>query len=174
MNGRAKVIAINNSWQLVPWADILYACDFAWWERYRGVPEFEGLKLSVDASACRRPWGIQKVGLNKHDDGLELMKLGTVGWAGNSGFHCLNLAVQMWPAKIILVGFDMRVDLGLHWHGPHKGLNNPSQRNVERWRRCMDAVAGAIREFGIEVINASPTSALKNYPKMGLMEAMEC
>jgi hypothetical protein len=102
------------------------------------------------------------------------MKFGTVGWAGNSGFHCLNLAVQMMPVKIILVGFDMTLAHGLHWHGRHpSGLNNPSDRNVDRWRRCVDAAAEVIAALGIKVINVSPISALQNYPKMSLQEAMD-
>lgn len=138
------------------------------------MPEFRGLKLSVDSAAVRRPWGVHKVGLNKGDDRLELVRPGTVGWAGNSGFHCLNLAVQMCPARIILVGFDMRVDQGLHWHGPHKGLNNPTARNVDRWRRCIDATAETVAALGIRVINASHVSALQNFEKMGLEEALAC
>jgi hypothetical protein len=49
--GRAKVIAINNSWRLAPWADALYGCDYTWWHANRGVPEFAGLKISQDAGA---------------------------------------------------------------------------------------------------------------------------
>lgn len=102
------------------------------------------------------------------------MKFGTVGWAGNSGFHCLNLAVQFLAAKIILVGFDMTVAHGLHWHGKHVGLNNPTDRNVARWRRCVDAAAEVIDALGIKVVNASQISALQNYPKMSLEEALAC
>lgn len=158
----------------LPWADIGYACDLKWWERYHGqVGDF--LKLSVDAAACRRFKDVRKVGINKTDDRLELLKIGTVGWAGNSGFHCLNLAVQMRPAKIVLVGFDMTVAHGLHWHGKHPaGMNNPSERNVDRWRRCTDAAADVIEALGIRVINASPISALTRYEKMDLLEALEC
>lgn len=159
-----------------PWADVGYACDMAWWQRYIGqTDDFAGLKLSVDKSAIKKFPEIQQVGLNKGDDRLELMKLGTVGWAGNSGFHCLNLAVQFGASKIILVGYDMTITHGLHWHGKHpSGMNNPTERNVARWRRCVDAAAEVIEAMGIKVINASPISALQNYPKMTLMEALEC
>jgi hypothetical protein len=146
-----------------------------WWDNRKGLPDFTGLKLSVDRKCQERKWGIQKVGLNKNDDRLELVNIGTVGWSGNSGFHCLNLAVQFGARKIVLVGYDMRVDKGIHWHGPHKGgLNNPTERNVMRWRRCVDAAAEMIAAMGIKVINASPISALTKYPKMSLLEAMEC
>lgn len=138
------------------------------------MPEFSGLKLSVDTTAHRQPWSVRKVGINQNDDRLELLKLGTVGWGGNSGFHCLNLAVQFGAAKIILVGFDMTIAHGLHWHGRHEGLNNPSERNVLRWRRCIDGAAEVIAALGIRVINCSPVSELRNYPKMSLGEALAC
>lgn len=168
-------IAINNSIQLIPDADILYACDYAWWEANGGAMYFKGLKLSVDKLCLRRPWDIKQVFLNKADDRLELVKFGTVGWGGNSGFHCLNLAVQFLAAKIILVGLDMTLAYGIHWHGPHqKGMNNPKERSVERWRRVIDAGAPIIRRLAIPVINASPISALENYPKMPILEAIKC
>lgn len=133
------------------------------------------MKLSVDRKCQERRWGVQAVGINKNDDRLELMKFGTVGWSGNSGFHALNLAVQFMAAKILLVGYDMTLAHGLHWHGRHTGgLNNPTAGNVERWRRCIDAAAEVIDALGIKVINASPISALTKYPKMTLLEAMEC
>ena len=158
----------------LPWADIGYACDLAWWKQYHGQTG-DFLKLSVDRAACKRFADVHQVSLNKNDDRLELLKIGTVGWAGNSGFHCLNLAVQFMAAKIILVGFDMRVDLGLHWHGKHpSGMNNPSARNADRWRRCVDAAAEVIAALGVTVVNASPISALQNYPKMSLKEALAC
>jgi len=138
------------------------------------VPGFEGLKLSGDRAVLRRNWGVEAIDLVRSSDLIQTVRPGRVGWGGNSGFHMLNLAVQLKPKKIILVGFDMRIDLGLHWHGAHEGLNNPVQRNVDRWRRVIDHAAGTIAAMGIPVINASPNSALVNFPKMGLMEAMAC
>lgn len=69
----------------------------------------------------------------------------------------------------------MRIDHGLHWHGKHEGgLNNPTQGNVKRWRNCVDGAADTLKTLGIPVINVSPVSALRNYPKMDLMEALTC
>ena len=100
--------------------------------------------------------------------------MGRVGWSGNSGFHAFNLSVQLQPARIILVGFDMSIEHGLHWHGPHpSGLNNPSSRNVDRWRRAMDASAEVVEALGIQVVNCSAISALQNFPKQSLEEALD-
>lgn len=117
---------------------------------------------------------MRRVGLNKNVDRLELVSVGTVGWGGNSGFHCLNLAVQMRPKRILLIGYDMRVDLGLHWHGAHVGLNNPTTNSVDRWRRVTDGAAEVIKAIGVDVINCSAVSALQNYRKLSLKEALRC
>lgn len=67
----------------------------------------------------------------------------------------------------------MRVDRGTHWHGDHpKGLNNPADVNVRRWRQVLDAQAPMLKEMGVSVINASPVSALEAYPKMTLEAAI--
>ena len=56
--GKATVIAINDSWRLAPWADALIASDAAWWQHYRGVPAYAGLKFCLEASAAKWP-GVQ-------------------------------------------------------------------------------------------------------------------
>lgn len=109
-------------------------------------------------------WGVHHLRANREGDNLGLIERGSVGWAGNSGFHMLNLAVQMLPRRIALVGFDMTVAHGVHWHGDHPdGLNNPREAHTERWRAKFDAAADAIEALGIDVINCSPISALRNY-----------
>lgn len=110
-----------------------------------------------------------------HDNRLLLREFGVIGWGGNGGFHALNLAVQFGAAKIVLVGYDMRLDRGIHWHGKHgAGLSNPTNPSVDRWRRRIDAVAGLLGEIGVEVVNASPVSALENYRKVDFEEAISC
>ncbi len=174
--GKARFIAVNNSWRLAPWADVLYACDFAWWKHADGCPEFAGLKLSIDRQSCRdQPWGVRKVECNKGDDRLNLRQWNTIGWGGNSGFGALNLAAQFGCRKIILVGFDMTIRFGSHWHGDHpERMNNPRSGNVERWRRAVDNAARQLDAVGILAINCSPISALQNYPKMTFEGALSC
>lgn len=158
---------------MAPWADVLYACDFAWWEQNNGVMSFNGLKVSSDKPSPKFSWNVRTISLIRNDDRLQLAEFGTLGWGGNSGFHALNLAVQFGASRIVLVGYDMRVDRGVHWHGKHGGqLNNPTEVNVQRWRGCIDDAAETLRAIGVEVINASPVSTLENYPKMSLEEAI--
>lgn len=98
---------------------------------------------------------------------------GEIGWGGNSGFHAINLAMQFGCARIILVGYDMTLTHGNHWHPDHKGeLTNPTIGNVNRWRNAVDNIAPVARHYDIEIINCSDISSLRNYPKMKLEDAL--
>ncbi|TJV20605.1 MAG: hypothetical protein E5Y04_31665 [Mesorhizobium sp.] len=159
---------------MAPWADVLYAHDLAWWNAASGASQFAGLKITQDPVAASQ-WGLRRVALERGSDRLQLDRPGTIGSGGNSGFQALNLAVQFGARKVILVGYDMRIDLGIHWHGKHPRLmNNPSTKNVERWRRCLDNAAEMLAHLGIAVINCSPVSTLSRFPKMSLEEALAC
>ena len=100
---------------------------------------------------------------------------GSRAGGGNSGFQALNLAAQFGATKIILVGFDMRVDRGVHWHGRHgAGLNNPREANMVSWRSALNASGTVLARYGVTVINASAESTLTAFPIMNIAEALEC
>lgn len=151
---------------------MLYACDLAWWRRYDGATEFPGLKLGADPAVEQMPWGVRSIRVKQTVNRILTGRPGIIGWGGNSGFHALNLAVQFGARRIVLVGYDMQVDAGVHWHGVHEGMNNPSQISTARWRRIIDAAAPDLALLGIEVVNTSAISALTAYPKSPLTEAM--
>jgi hypothetical protein len=152
---------------------VLYGCDGAWWKARDGVPGFAGLKLSQDSAACARFHDVHHVRLAEPDPGITVAEPGVIGGGGNSGFQALNLAVQFGAREIVLVGFDMHVGAGVHWHGRHgPGLNNPDAHNTARWRATLDAQAGRLADLGIRVINASPNSALTAFPKTPLEDAL--
>jgi hypothetical protein len=154
---------------------MLYACDLSWWNHnVDAVDRFEGVKVTQDPGVSSLPRFRDRVHRVKCDHKLDKLVLGTfgeVGWGGNGGFQALNIVVQSGANPIVLVGFDMRLDRGLHWHANHpRGMNNPSPRNVERWRRVMDEQAPVLAALGVTVLNASPISALRNYRKISLDE----
>jgi hypothetical protein len=135
------------------------------------VKEFKDAKFTGSKAAADR-FGLCHIECVELCDKL-ITAPGYIGSAGNSGFQAINLAVHLGASKIVLVGFDMRLDLGTHWHGDHEGqLRNPSLENVIRWRRLIDEAAGELAELGIEVVNASKVSALTAYPIMSLDEAL--
>lgn len=181
LRGRAKVVVINESWQLAPWADVLYACDTKWWKLRLGVPKFNGLKVChvdlksrQDVDIIRAFPKVRWVHVDRWGDQLLTERPGYLGAGGNSGFQALNLAVQFGAKKILLIGYDMTIAHGEHWHARHPmPLSNPHpQQNLPRWRKSLDGSAGRLRALGVEVVNASPVSELKAFPKMSVEEAL--
>ena len=140
------------------------------------MPEFGGLKLSQDENAARYFDDVHHTPLacgHRRGSGADLMHFdrpGHIGWGGNSGFQALNLAAQMGPARIVLVGLDMTITGGVHWHGAHPDnsykLHNPTEQITNRWARPIEAAAPVLAERGIEVLNASAVSKLTAYAKV--------
>src|SRR5262245_24717747 len=174
LRDRIHVIAVNESYRLAPWAEIVYSCDFAWWQLHKGLVEFTGLKLTHDSVACKHYPALQHVIIeNVSSDKILLERPSHIGAGGNSGFQAANLAVQFGATGILLVGIDCNLEHGEHWHGRHPAqMNNPAQSNVKRWRGAWEGAAGALQALGVDVVNCSPISALQNYPKMTIDEAL--
>lgn len=155
--GRARVIAVNNSWRLVPWADALFGTDGIWWVDHRGVPDFKGRRFTSSPYA-------QKM------FGLELFAP-----AGHSsGLRAVYLAERLQANPILLVGFEMHLGNGVHWHEPHCGrLRNPGKSEMMVWRTDMELAAGKIAKRGTRVINCTPGTALRCFPCMPLSDALD-
>lgn len=174
--GRARFIAIKASWRLAPWADALYGVDKAWWLANQGAPGFVGRRFCPSPTACKV---FQDVTLVRLVARAEILteEIGKVGCGlrsggGHSGFQAINLAVQFGATRIVLVGFDMTLANGAHWHDDYRGVAKPDAGRVKTWREALDCCASQFEKLGVKVINASHRSALKNYPKAGLLEAI--
>lgn len=117
---------------------------------------------------------IRRIGIDKRKDDLLVKSAGFVGSGGNSGFQALNLAVQFGAERILLVGFDMHDRKGAHWYGRNKwhGANNPNDSNFRRWMDAFKSAVPVLNEMKIEVINASPDSAMECFPRQSIEDAL--
>jgi hypothetical protein len=151
---------------------MLYASDFAWWREHNGCPEFAGTKVTSAAAVRTEPWGVRYI--QRMGNALVPERRDQIGAGRHSGFAALNLTVHTRPRKILMVGFDLTLANGTHWHGDHGGrLHNPRESNLPLWRQSVDDAAKIIARLGIVAINCSPVSTLKNYPKMSFEEALK-
>ncbi len=184
LRGRVKIIAIKQSFDRCPFADVVYGCDAAWWIHRNGLPEFSGLKIAWGDKACDR-FGLRKVTIaeqpRKHArddlryvDDILTDHVGTIGAGGNSGFQALNLDVQFGSRRVLLVGFDMHDRNGVHWYGRNNWAksHNPDDTLFPKWRVAFDAIAPKLRAMGVEVVNTSTTSDLKCFPHRPLEQAL--
>lgn len=163
--GAAKFIVVNNSWKLCPWADILYAADLNWWNTYDPRHAFKGLRVS----SSKRAKNTLFLPTERGRRGIDFTPQPVIGWANNSGFHALNLAVKFGCRKIHLVGFDM---CGEHWHRDHaEPCSNPSNDLMVKWTEQFELAAVQLRNRGIAVTNCSPISRIEGFPRKDLLDA---
>lgn len=181
--GKAKFVVVNNSYKLVPWADVLVSSDGDWWHRNNGAIGFQGTKLTCDWQITQHYPNVHMLRLSKIHPDITIDRPGYIGIGLNSGFYAINVAIQFslchvfkdrGPMKrLILCGFDMNMINGVHWDGIHRNgdgtrANNPDKDKLKRWCKILDKQSKVLRDFGVEVINTCMTSSLNNYPKMTL------
>lgn len=169
-----RIIAVNDAWRLLPFADVLYACDLSWWEYYAAsLEKFRGERWT---STCASPTvDDDKLGWSRRDElrvqlidaraeeGFSITP-GLIHYGNNSGFQAVNLAMQFGAREIRLVGFNMqRVERRAHFFGEHppeldKGADYAAF--IADFNR-----AAELLPEGVRVINCTRDSALRCFPQ---------
>lgn len=180
LKDRLRVVVINESHQLAPWADALYSCDHLWWQiRHHAVRDFKGLKITQDDQAAKDYPELKKINLRADRPGSYVRHFlidewGVVGSGQGSGFQVVNWLAQLAVKGIALIGFDgCTIDNKLHWHGRHEGrLNNPNNSTFLAWKGWMENAAPRLRELDIEVVNCSMVSTIGCFPRHSVEEIL--
>jgi hypothetical protein len=155
------IVVTNDTWRRLPEADVLFAANAQWWNkrnpRVAPLPEeFAGERI-----VCEQ-------GLVKDAMYVPPRKL-AIG--GNSALRACHLAEDRGAAQILLFGVDLREDELTHWHGLHRGLDNPNWTTFKRHRTAWEAYAA--QPDRPEILNCNQRSALECFPKCTLDEALE-
>lgn len=169
--GRCHAITVNNAAQRAPWADAHYAGDYMWFKHYLPTikPLCRGEWWTQDQASADR-WKLHRaLGANKPGLGTERVHLN-----GNSGAQAVNLAALWGARRIVLLGFDMKpaADGRLHYFGAHP---RPLVQVClfEEWLHKWQFIAVDATARGIEIVNATPGSALTCVPAVELEEALQ-
>lgn len=151
------LIAVNSSWRAAPQCGYIYAGDLSWWDKCFHEISIPAEKWTCNSQASRRY-------------GINLFKTDTTG-AFNSGQRAILFAASFGVSQIILLGYDCSVANGLHWHGSHVAMDNPTTDCVERWkgefRRTADDLAGKVN-----IVNCSRQTSLNCFRKAPLEETL--
>lgn len=148
-------IAVNSSWRLAPFADVLYAGDARWWDANYHQINCESERWTCSLSAYERFYN------NLHHFRVP-EKAHQTGW--NSGMRAIELAAFLGASKIILLGYDCSVKNGVHWHGLHKNTNNPGPDNCAKWHKQFARVGQRMKSLGVDVVNCSRYTELRSFP----------
>lgn len=154
---RFIIFGCNDSYRLVDFLNVHYACDKQWWSMWG--EDFKRERPNLYSWTQDKSSAIEfKVNYTngKHQRGMSLDG-NFIHFGSNSGYQLLNLAFLMGCKKFILVGYNMQVvDNKRHFFGDHpKGLNNSSP--YPRFIKAYETIQPAIKEL---VVNCTPNSAL--------------
>lgn len=98
-----------------------------------------------------------------------------INTVGSSGFAALNVAYLMKARRIILLGFDYCVlnrGRSHHYHNKYP-WHRRTTGEWPRWAAGYETALPQLRAANIEVINASPQSAIKAFRKISIIDAMK-
>ncbi len=169
-----RVVAVNDAYRLLPFADVLYGGDREWWDVHEGCPDYQGEKWTAhdprhnDKTECSQRWGLRVIaGMDREGFSTDPAR---IHYGGNSGFQAINLALLFGARRICLVGFDMRTTPRRHFFGDHP----PELKNSAKYEYFIPAYNAAARIVpeGLEILNCTPGSALRCFPSMDLEDAL--
>lgn len=180
LRARLPVIAIKEAVTLCPWADVVYGCDGPWWRHKNGLPSYKGLKVSFEKTLGTSFPDIKFVDIPKQtkvDEYVNELLLdtpGVIGGGGNSGFQALNLALQFGASRLLLVAFDMNPSHQEHWYGRNNWMkaNNPTAEHYRKWLFGFSRAAIKLKSMGVEIVNASPLSAMTCFPRATIEDTL--
>lgn len=161
-----RVIAVNRSYEVLPYAEIVYFSDkrfFHWHEK--GLIAHSAVK--VTGAKLEHP-EVDNVSFSGRG-GLSTVP-GVLRSGNCSGYAAINLAIQMGATSIVLLGFDMKFSAGdSHWHDGHPIPNK--ERQFKKMLPFFETMLRTSRALNVSIINACPESAITCFQKIQLEQA---
>lgn len=167
-----RYIGISDCYRICPFLDFFYACDDRWWNiHYSSVMYWAGCENGY--------WCTEQQTQKKYTDLYRISGRSGDGWStdpalihygSNSGYQITNCALHLGVTTMILLGFNMQMVANKkHFFGDHpQGLAQNS--SYQSFASAFNMIKPA--QYGVDVINATPQSALTAFPKMSLDEAI--
>lgn len=166
-----RVIAVNNTWERVPEADVLLALDRSWWEMH--LPSV--LKRYRGECWTSNRWIAHRAGLHlveaSDEPGLSAVN-GRIHTGGNGGYSAMGLAYLFGARTILLAGFDFQDSYGqAHWHGNHP-LPLNQDRPFAGWLQRLPPLIRGLEEQGVRIVNCSIETAIDCIPRGDLTSCL--
>ena len=183
---KKHVIGINVAYKFGNWVDICFFGDHGFFLANRGgLSRFRKLVVTSEkkVGAINLEWikylPIQKI---PHDRGHRKVGISTrpdrVCWNNNSGAAAISVAAWTGVKRIVLVGFDMTLspfNEEQHFHNEYRQVGAkikksslPFTEHLKPW----EAIKSDADNMGIEILNVSLNSAIKEIPKVHIKELL--
>lgn len=174
---KKHVIGINVAYMIGDWVDMVFFGDSSFFDQHKNnLYNFPNLKVSCAPQTAKFPW-VKTVNKDpSHPFGISTNP-STVSWNKNSGGSAISVAVHMGAKRIFLLGFDMKlIDNKQHFHSQYNRSGEPkniTRLPFQRHLQGFPAIAADAKKMGVEIINVNPDSAINDFRKVDLQEALK-
>lgn len=178
-----RSIVVNRAFELLPDADWLHAGDAPFWRAYPEALKFEGIKTTVGAPVGsfvdERVHVLRDTGRTGFDPDPGCVRTG-----GSSLHQALCVAAHTGARRAVLLGADgkpAKIEQARssgevvevvknHWHPDHPyPCTNPQPQTYEVWKSALRVLSEVLP---MEVLNATPGTAIDAFPMMDLERAL--
>ena len=177
------VIGINVAYKFGDWIDVCFFGDKGFFLQHRSnMSHFKKLIVT-----CCRKVGQHNVGWIKYlpvekKAGKSKIGISTnpnqVCWNNNSGAAAISVAAWLGVKRIVLVGFDMTLspfNSEQHFHNEYRSIGvktKPGRLPFKVHLKPWGVIKSDADAMGIEIINTSLNSAIKEIPKVHMKELL--
>lgn len=158
LTGKPSIV-LNSTARIAPSATALYFADWGWFRDNRPITDnFRGMVLTSN----RRAWQHGK---------RRMLLIGPPDISAvpaTSGHHAVDIAAAMGAKRIVLVGFDCRTVNGRSHHHDDYRVQHDDRIYRDKIRPLWRGWGARMRARGIEVMNATPGSAIMEFPLVDL------
>ena len=168
------VIGINVAYLIGDWIDVAFFGDIGFFLQHKDkLAAFPGLKVCCHPQIEKHNW-IKYLPRDHKGRGIS-DNPNSVSWNYNSGAAAISFAIHAGATKIILVGFDMKLDMSSkqHCHNLYnRGAITDAKRIMKlpfnRHLKGFPEIAKDAKRMGVSILNASPDSAITDFPKFSV------
>ena len=176
-----RVIGVNQAYKLGNWIDCIWFGDKQWYpSQLPQILNYKGLIITCaqEARKDKRWKRVKWVGRSKAS-GIETQhwRRGHIAWNGNSGSSAINVAYWLGARRVVLLGFECKLpEKGeqTHWHNDYapkkdgEKLVDPYRNFLKHWK----AIAKDAKECKLEILNATPDTAITEVPQVKLEDVL--
>ena len=171
------VIGVNVAYMIGDWIDMVFFGDKGFFLAHQQrLADFPGMKVSCEPTTDKVDWVKFVTRDTKHSRGISGNPK-MVSWNNNSGAAAINVAVHTGAKRIILLGFDMKLNgsNNQHWHDVYKRgviTGEKRMRNLpfDRHRRGFPVIAQDAQKMGVEILNCNLDSRIECFSKVSLKD----
>lgn len=159
---RVPTIVTNTTFRDCLWADALFGFDYAWWRVHLEEVCASGFRGRLFCQSSQWPRrALEWPGIHPAYRSF-----------GNSGACAIALAIAAGARRIVLLGYDAQASGGRsHHHGDHpEPLRNCD--TMPKWQLQFTRLARWAEARGAAVLNASRETALQQFPRLALADAL--